>query len=124
MEIAGTVRVGNAPGFVATITGQVAKNPQKLSVTIEHAGGWSPFVGGRLKELFTTPKFFGRMGMATSGSGADTCTEYQLQAEARWEEDIELIPGMLVIDAPTFGTPPSAPHLTLHPTRHPPRTGH
>ena len=88
----GNVQVGGASGFGAAIGGVIdvsAQGSASATLTISHAGGWSP-VSGSLASKFLTPAFSGSVTFKDD-------TSIQLSAEAQWTTDITLVSGVLVI---------------------------
>jgi hypothetical protein len=94
VRTSGMIHVGGEGGFEAILGGELAVDGDRstrVTLTIEHAGGWSP-VSGNLSSSFATPAFQGSVSFGSNSSIA-------LSASAQWLNKLTLIEDLLVITA-------------------------
>ena len=103
MSVRGGVQVGGASGFAANVSGVVSTAEATASLTVSHAGGWSPLTGA-FSSLFTTPPFSGTCKLGVAG------VHTSLSADASWAEAIDVVPCMLSL---TGGDTDAGPRLKV-----------
>ena len=87
VDAAGSIRVGGsgASGFLANVSGTINAAAQSASVSLSHAGGWSPLdPTAELSSLLATPAFDGSLALGPS-------PRISLSAEVAYLAPIELI---------------------------------
>ena len=95
VSLSGSLHVGGAEGFAATVSGTVNVDSSQLSV--QHPGGWSP-LPGNLSEYFVMPAFYGTVDFNVNG------VNLAMACHATWVAPITLLPGMFEIVAPPSST--------------------
>ena len=109
VRTSGTVHVGGEGGFDAILGGEIAVDGDRstsVTLTIAHAGGWSP-VSGKLSSSFATPAFQGSVSFGSNSAIA-------LRASAQWLNNLTLVEDLLVITAhPATGAPGATLSVTL-----------
>lgn len=98
LDVGGDVLIGGPNGFLASVSGALNTGSGEASLTISHAGGWSPLPGA-LGDLFRTPSINGWVYLNHNG------TYLQLGAVAEFTQPIKVLPGVLELTGyPPFKT--------------------